>query len=543
MKKTRVIFVGLAVTICASFVMAFSINSEARNVGAFAERPIMSILGDSISSYYGYGESVIYYGPNGTDVNYNMREEDTWWRRYIDGNGYRLGWNCGVGFGHASIPGTDYLSFSYPQRVNRLSNGGTPDYIAIYGGTNDVSISHIDVSSFSKGYNKLISKLHTLFPETKLILIGQGYFIPQFKEGDNTSDIVDGYNNAIRKIANKNDDYYVDLRGALDSPKYFDDTYVHPNEEGMKAIEAVVKEAIGKARGITGIEDISIEKEVCQYIFKINAYDRSYDNLRFRFKLVNDRTEEVIYDTPWQNENCHTLSQVDPRASYIATAEIDNNNDGIAEASLTRQFSNLYLDKPITEYNGVDYSNVYDYSYYVWMNPDLYNTYREDSKGAIEHFVKYGMDEGRHAKETFDVMSYRNQYDDLRRIFGWNNLSAYYNHYMTYGMWEGRSGTGCDSLQNPLHTFWGVDYSAVYDYEYYNNHNYDLILAFGGDDEASFYHFLSNGIYEGRQASSNFNIWTYMVNNPDLCLAFGWNIPSYLTHYIYYGQYEGRIAI
>ncbi len=77
-----------------------------------------------------------------------------------------------------------------------------------------------------------------------------------------------------------------------------------------------------------------------------------------------------------------------------------------------------------------------------------------------------GMKEGRQAKSTFDVRSYRLQYADLRRAYG-NDLKNYYVHYINWGAREGRRGTGCNTLQNGLTLWNGVDYSAVYDYSYY----------------------------------------------------------------------------
>ena len=65
----------------------------------------------------------------------------------------------------------------------------------------------------------------------------------------------------------------------------------------------------------------------------------------------------------------------------------------------------------------------------------------------------------------------------------------------------------------------------------------------GGDDVALFSHYLTSGIYEGRQASSNFNLWTYISNYEDLRNAFGWDLGAYVLHYINYGRFEGRVAV
>lgn len=92
--------------------------------------------------------------------------------------------------------------------------------------------------------------------------------------------------------------------------------------------------------------------------------------------------------------------------------------------------------------------------------------YTNDDIGLLAHFVNCGMSEGRQAKDSFDVFSYRNQYQDLRVAFG-NNLKSYYMHYISNGKAEGRKATGVKSIQNPITTYNGVDYSAVYDYNFY----------------------------------------------------------------------------
>ena len=64
---------------------------------------------------------------------------------------------------------------------------------------------------------------------------------------------------------------------------------------------------------------------------------------------------------------------------------------------------------------------------------------------------------GHQACEKFNVYYYQQNYEDLRNAFG-DNLVAYYNHYITYGVNEGRIAS--HMLSNT--TYNGVDYAAVY---------------------------------------------------------------------------------
>lgn len=197
---------------------------------------------------------------------------------------------------------------------------------------------------------------------------------------------------------------------------------------------------------------------------------------------------------------------------------------------------------PLQDFFGYDCSAIYNYQYYIENNPDIRNAFNGDDTATFIHFLTCGMNEGRRACTNFDVYSYRNQWSDLRQAFGWNNLSAYYSHYLNCGRFEGRAATGCDTLQNPICTFFGVDFSSVYDYNYYNAVYADLRNAFGGDDGALFVHFLTSGMDEGRRAKSTFDVHKYISNYEDLRRAFGWNIRDYYLHYVSHGVYEGRIA-
>lgn len=49
------------------------------------------------------------------------------------------------------------------------------------------------------------------------------------------------------------------------------------------------------------------------------------------------------------------------------------------------------------------------------------------------------MNEGRQAKDSFNVKKYKNRYNDLQNAFG-NDLKSYYMHYIGNGYKEGRKG-------------------------------------------------------------------------------------------------------
>jgi len=55
----------------------------------------------------------------------------------------------------------------------------------------------------------------------------------------------------------------------------------------------------------------------------------------------------------------------------------------------------------------------------------------------VNHFIQYGIHEGRKASNEFDPIFYKNNYADLRNAFG-DNMKSYYQHYIQFGRNEGR---------------------------------------------------------------------------------------------------------
>lgn len=201
---------------------------------------------------------------------------------------------------------------------------------------------------------------------------------------------------------------------------------------------------------------------------------------------------------------------------------------------------NVTITDGVTVYNGVDYSAVYNYSYYIKKYPDIAKAFPNDDISTLTHFVTCGMNEKRQGNKNFDVNSYYNQYADLRRAFG-SNWSAYYLHYVQSGKAEGRKATGTKTIQGTT-VYNGIDYSAVYNMSDYLSKNSDVKRAVGGDDVAALTHFVTYGMKEGRQASSKFDVNSYRMRYKDLRSAFGYDLPSYYYHYIGSGKAEGRKA-
>lgn len=271
--------------------------------------------------------------------------------------------------------------------------------------------------------------------------------------------------------------------------------------------------------------------------FNVDIYKSNYADLRAAFGSIT-RAYYIHYINNGKAEGRNAKTLINTGSS--------SSGSGASTTPSTNTTTTTTTNTPSgpTVYNGVDYSAVYDYNYYINNYSDLKAAFGSNSAAALQHFVMCGMSEGRQAKASFNVNVYRNNYSDLRAAFG-NDLRAYYLHYIANGKNEGRnasSGSATPSAGNGSAVYNGVDYSAVYDYNYYINNYSDLKAAFGNNQAAALEHFVVCGMSEGRQAKADFNVSTYQSRYGDLRSAFGGDLRQYYLHYINYGKSEGRSA-
>lgn len=122
----------------------------------------------------------------------------------------------------------------------------------------------------------------------------------------------------------------------------------------------------------------------------------------------------------------------------------------------------------------------FDGDYYLSKYPDLRTAFGTDASAGYNHWLTYGVKEGRRAAMWFDPVYYLAKYPDLLKAFGSGNYTAARQHWLDFGIREGRQGSP---------DFWVVSYLNRYP---------DLQKAFGTDYLATFNHWLTFGINEGR---------------------------------------------
>lgn len=93
---------------------------------------------------------------------------------------------------------------------------------------------------------------------------------------------------------------------------------------------------------------------------------------------------------------------------------------------------------PVKAADANAFAAVFDASYYANRYADLKAAYGTDVNSLLNHFIAFGMKEGRQANEEFNVQAYKARYADLQAAFG-EDLTLYYFHYINNGKAEGRN--------------------------------------------------------------------------------------------------------
>ncbi|MCM1103570.1 MAG: hypothetical protein NC409_05635 [Clostridium sp.] len=97
--------------------------------------------------------------------------------------------------------------------------------------------------------------------------------------------------------------------------------------------------------------------------------------------------------------------------------------------------------------SAAEVKDVFDASYYADSYADLKEAFGYDEGALLQHYMTYGLNEGRVASTVLNVAEYRAAYADLEEAFG-DDWNAYVNHYYTYGITEGRTA-GVYGENNP----------------------------------------------------------------------------------------------
>lgn len=123
----------------------------------------------------------------------------------------------------------------------------------------------------------------------------------------------------------------------------------------------------------------------------------------------------------------------------------------------------------------------FDPVFYADHNSDVCSAFGYDSEKLLEHWLNFGIKEGRAGSPVYHGIHYLEANPDIARAYN-NNYEMAYKHFINYGYKEKRSS------------------SEYYDGLYYQN-RYGSELG-GYDGKRLLWHFKQFGLKEGRQAGS-----------------------------------------
>lgn len=220
---------------------------------------ILSILGDSISTFEGYtypGNRCRYPQANLlTDVN------DTYWMRLINTFRLKLGINESWAGSRVSWDGstesTDIGANKYiasPTRIGHLGENGNPNIIIINAGTNDIGnnvtvgtfntenpanytdaqIAALPVATFADAYRALLIRVQKAYPESKILVL-----LPNYTSTYYTPTKADEYCEVIKEACDYFGVKWIDMRNSgitmFNRASYLPDG-IHYNARGMRVI-------------------------------------------------------------------------------------------------------------------------------------------------------------------------------------------------------------------------------------------------------------------------------------------------------------------
>ena len=203
--------------------------------------------------------------------------------------------------------------------------------------------------------------------------------------------------------------------------------------------------------------------------------------------------------------------------------------------------------------------DAFDENQYLASHSDLLSAFGSNVISALDHYIVFGYQESREV-DSFDEVSYVASHNDLLSIIGTNFNNAV-THYINYGFQEGREIDGFDensyvaSHEDLINHFSNDISSSIYhyiqygfserrildnfdEYHYLASHD-DLLREYYQDPSLSVKHYIHYGYSEGRSLD-DFDAWSYVAGSRDLFNAFSNDTDLIIEHYVHYGFWENR---
>ena len=204
----------------------------------------LSILGDSISTYRGISNDAsvnstllcnpYYYGSN-------LPMEKTYWKLLTNRLGLTLCVNNSWSGGNLSGQNDPSSGVNRAYHLSR-DDGMSPDIIIVFMGINDLG-RNVNINTFSEDYEKTLMTLKFRYPHSAVCCVNIPDRYPIMKKQTEI------FNTAIENAVKAAGDafFIADLfHSELNNDKYYINTLdgLHPDEDGMRMIAAVIENAI-----------------------------------------------------------------------------------------------------------------------------------------------------------------------------------------------------------------------------------------------------------------------------------------------------------
>ncbi|MGD1858679.1 MAG: cadherin-like domain-containing protein [Leptolyngbyaceae cyanobacterium] len=190
------------------------------------------------------------------------------------------------------------------------------------------------------------------------------------------------------------------------------------------------------------------------------------------------------------------------------------------EQSLQRQAQSLAAPVPADTVGVFPLAQIYDEAFYLNQNPDVAALVGSIFSSGYQHFITFGLNEGRNPSALYNEAFYRARHPDIAAAIANGTLTSGLQHFLAIGHLEGR------------------DPSVLFDQSDYLLNNPDVAAAVSnGSVGSAFQHYVLAGVDENRLPNlALFNEQFYLQTNPDVAAA---GIDAY-QHFIESGQFEGR---
>ena len=271
-----------------------------------------AVLGNSISTYYDFLPSgyAIYYTQD-REKNYGFQVGDTWWMQLSRVSGLTFLANASWSGSRVSC---DLLNSNAPflsnHRMKALGRAGVPDFVFIAGGTNDWNQSKVplgqyrtenftDSVSFRGAYQRLLWKLTTWYPQTKVVCLSI------FPRGNGVNDKnSQGWSQAdanasIKYIAEQFGQYYIDCTTVPWANDWSATTFdkLHPTAYGASLLANVIYSKLLSQNIITSDLKRSNEVTEAERLLDLSfTADGIVNNGTFDARVGKRGTCTTVYD-------------------------------------------------------------------------------------------------------------------------------------------------------------------------------------------------------------------------------------------------------